>query len=146
MAYGLAADLVVVFHLAFLIFVGGGALLAWRWPWLVPLHAAGVLWAVGSVAVGFACPLTGLEKSFRALAGEEVYGGGFVDHYVEDGVYPEALTPLLQALAGVATVVGYAGLRRRGLRMTGSGRSRARTCDCRQMLPELDEWFHVEKR
>ncbi len=113
MAYRLAADLVVVIHLAFLVFVAAGAILAWRWPSLVPLHAASVLWSVAIITVGFACPLTGLEKSLRGLAGEEGYGGGFVDRYVEGVVYPESLTPLLRALAAAAILVGYVRLHRR---------------------------------
>ncbi len=116
MAYRLAADLVVVIHLAFLVFIAAGAILAWRWPWLVPLHAASVMWSVAIITVGFACPLTGLEKSLRGLAGEEGYGGGFVDRYVEGVVYPESLTPLLRALAAGAVVVGYVGLHRRRVR------------------------------
>jgi hypothetical protein len=119
MAYRLAADVVVVIHLAFLVFVGAGAIMAWRWPRLVRLHAASVLWAVAIVTVGFACPLTGLEKALRGLAGEEGYGGGFVDRYVEGVVYPESLTPLLRALVAAAIVVGYAGLHRRRVRTMG---------------------------
>ena len=65
------------------------------------------------VTVGFSCPLTPLEKTLRRLAGEEGYGGGFVDRYIEAVVYPESLTPLLRPLAAVAVVVGYAGLYRR---------------------------------
>lgn len=113
MAYRLTAELVVVVHLAFIVFVGAGALLTWRWPWLLRLHAASVVWALAIVTVGFPCPLTSLEKLFRGLAGEAGYGGGFVDHYVEGVVYPESLTPVLRAVAAVAVVIGYAGLHRR---------------------------------
>ena len=113
MLYGLMADLVVVVHLAFILFVAVGALLAWRWPWLLLLHAPSLAWAVASVTFGVACPLTPLEKSFRRLAGEEGYSGGFVDRYVEGVVYPESLTPLLRAMVAVAVVAGYAGLYRR---------------------------------
>lgn len=113
MLYRLLADLVVVVHLAFIVFVAVGALLAWRWPWLLWMHAPSLMWAVASVTVGLSCPLTPLEKSLRRLAGEEGYAGGFVDRYVEGVVYPESLTPLLRAMVAVAVVVGYAGLYRR---------------------------------
>ncbi len=113
MLYRFAADLVVVVHLAYILFVGAGALLAWRWPWLLRLHVPSVAWAVSSVTVGLPCPLTPLEKSLRGLAGEEGYRGGFIDHYLEGVVYPKSLSPLLVATAAVATVVGYAGLHRR---------------------------------
>ena len=108
----LMADLVVVAHLAFMLFVGAGSLLAWRRPWLAWLHAPSLIWAATSITIGLACPLTSLEKGLRRLAGEGVYAGGFVDHYVEGVVVSESLTPLLRALALVAIVVGYTRLYR----------------------------------
>lgn len=113
MVHGVLADVVVVVHLAFIVFVGVGGLLAWCRPWVLWLHVPSVLWGVAIVTVGFACPLTPLEKTLRQKAGEEGYGGGFVDRYIEGVVYPESLTPLLRTLAAVAVVVGYAGLYRR---------------------------------
>jgi hypothetical protein len=113
MLYRVLADLVVVVHLAFIVFVAVGALLAWRWPRLLGVHAASLVWAVAIITIGFTCPLTPLEKAFREMAGEEGYGGGFVDRYVEDVVYPESLTPLLRSLAAVAITVGYLGVYRR---------------------------------
>lgn len=122
MLYRLLADLVVVAHLAFIAFVAVGAVLAWRRPWLVLLHAPSVAWALATIAVGLPCPLTSLEKSLRGLAGDAGYAGGFVDHYVEGVVYPGSLTPVLRALAAVAVVTGYAGLLRRSAGATGGGR------------------------
>jgi hypothetical protein len=104
------ADLVVVVHLAFILFVGLGALLAWRWPRLVWLHVPAALYGIAIIAVGFDCPLTPLEKHFRRLAGDAGYEGGFVDRYLEGVVYPGDATPVLQALGAVAVVVGYGGL------------------------------------
>ena len=112
MLFRLMADLVVVTHLAFLLFVGAGSLLAWRRPWLAWLHAPSLIWAATSITIGLACPLTSLEKALRRLAGEEVYAGGFVDHYVEGILLSESLTPLLRAVALVAIVVGYTRLYR----------------------------------
>ena len=113
MLYRFTADLVVVVHLGFILFVAVGALLAWRRPWLVLLHVPSLVWAVASVTIGVPCPLTPLEKSLRRLAGEEGYAGGFVDRYVEGVVYPESLTPMLRAMVAAAVVLGYAGLYRR---------------------------------
>ena len=112
MVYDALADAVVVVHLAFILFVAVGALLAWRWPRLVWLHVPAVAWGVGIIAIGYECPLTPLEKWFRRRAGES-YEGGFVDHYVEGVVYPDDLTPLLRTIAAVVVVVGYVLLIRR---------------------------------
>lgn len=122
MLYRLMADLVVVLHLAFMVFVGAGSLLARCRPGLAWLHAPSLTWAVASITIGLPCPLTSLEKRLRRMAGEGAYEGGFVDHYVEGVVFSEALTPVLQVMALVVTVVGYTALYRRrriGSRIAG---------------------------
>lgn len=110
MVYRVLADVVVAVHVAFIVFVAAGALLAWRWTWVVRLHVPSVVWAVAALGIGVSCPLTSLEKLLRGWGGERSYGGGFVDRYLEGVVYPESSTPALWALAGVALVVGYAGV------------------------------------
>ena len=112
MIFRLMAYLVVVTHLAFMLFVAAGSLLTWRRPCLVWLHAPSLIWAATSITIGLACPRTSLEKALRRWAGEEAYAGGFVDHYVEGVVFSESLTPVLRAIALVAVVLGYAGLYR----------------------------------
>ena len=114
MLYRVLADAVVVVHLGFIMFVAAGALLAWRWPALVWLHLPALVWGVGTIAIGFPCPLTAIEKGLRRLAGAGGYEGGFVDRYVEGVVYPDEYTLLLRALAAVAIGAGYAARFRRG--------------------------------
>lgn len=118
MAFDVLADVVMVVHLAFIVFVAVGALLASRWRRLVWLHVPAVAWSAGTIAVGYECPLTPLEKTLRRRAGGEVYDGGFVDRYVEDVIYPEALTPALRALATAMIVAGYVRFLRRGSYVT----------------------------
>lgn len=110
--YRVLAGLVVVVHLGYIAFAAVGGLAVWRsarWLWL---HLPALGWAVVVSTAGFGCPLTALEKHFSRLAGGTVYGGGFVDHYLEGVVYPQRMTPWLQALAVVASLVGYARLLR----------------------------------
>jgi Protein of Unknown function (DUF2784) len=109
MAYRLLADGVVVVHFAFVVFVAVGGLLAWRWPRMLWAHLPAVVWGVGIVAIGYACPLTGLERHFRRLGGEHTSGRGFVDRFIEGVVYPERYTSLLRALVAVLVIVGWAG-------------------------------------
>ena len=113
MLYRVLADGVVVVHLAFIIFVAVGSLLAWRWPALAWAHLPALAWGAGSVAIGFPCPLTPLEKWLRGRAGGEGYAGGFVDHYVEDVIYPDEYTGVLRLLIAVIVLAGYGGLVRR---------------------------------
>ena len=121
MVFDVLAGVVMVVHLAFILFVAVGALLAWRWPRLVWLHVPAVAWGVGIIVIGYECPLTPLEKWLRRSAGDDGYEGGFVDRYVEGVIYPEEFTPLLRALAAVMIVAGYLRLfRSDGLRRQGS--------------------------
>jgi hypothetical protein len=110
MLYGLVADLVVIVHLGFIMFVATGGLLSWRWPRLFGLHLPAVVYAAAIVTIGFVCPLTPIEKHFRHLAGQQAYAGGFVNHYLADVVYPGGLTPLLRAVAAACIIIGYIGL------------------------------------
>ncbi len=113
MVYRVLADLVVLVHLAFILFVALGALLAWRWPRMAWAHLPALAWGVGTVTVGFPCPLTSLEKALDRRADGDVYDGGFIDQYVEDVVYPGEYSSILRSLAAAAVLIGYIGLRRR---------------------------------
>ena len=101
MWYRLLADLVVLGHLAFIIFaLLGGLLLLWR-PRLVPLHLAAASWIVLLELRGWACPLTGLENSLRQQAGIHGYPGGFVEHYLIPIIYPPGLSSDTQWVLGM---------------------------------------------
>ncbi len=124
MLYRSLADVVVIVHLAFILFIAVGGLLAWRWPRLLWLHLPAVVWGLGSITIGFTCPLTPLEKYLRRLAGGDAYAGGFVDRYIEGVVYPEELTPWLRGLAAAGVLAGYAGVA--ATRWAGRARGDAR--------------------
>lgn len=109
MPYRLLADAVVVTHLAFVVFVLLGGLLVLRHQWLRWVHLPALAWAIYIEVTGGICPLTPLENRWRALAGEQGYPGGFVEHYVIVLLYPDGLTPAIQhGLAIVVTVVNVA--------------------------------------
>jgi hypothetical protein len=115
------ADLVLVVHLLFVLFVVAGGLLALRWRWVpwVQLPAAG--WGTFIELTGRICPLTPLENALRRSAGGSGYPGGFIEQYLVPLIYPSALTPSIQlALAGVvvvANVLIYAVVLRRRRRI-----------------------------
>ena len=79
MGWRLLADLLVVLHLAFAAFVVCGGFLAWRWRWLIFVHAPALAWGFWVETSGQICPLTPLENHLRRLAGEAGYQGGFLD-------------------------------------------------------------------
>jgi hypothetical protein len=100
----LAADVLVLLHLAFILFVVFGGLLAPRWPRLIWLHLPAAAWGVLVEWTGWICPLTPLENKLRFAACEAGYAGGFVDRYLLPLIYPAGLTREAQLLlaAGVA--------------------------------------------
>jgi hypothetical protein len=110
LGYRLLADLVVLAHAAFLLFVVGGALLVARWPRLLPAHLVCVAWGSYVELAGKVCPLTPLENFFRRLAGEAGYGGGFIEHYLIPALYPSGLTARIQVGLGLGALVLNAGL------------------------------------
>ncbi|HET9003070.1 MAG TPA: DUF2784 domain-containing protein [Gemmatimonadaceae bacterium] len=99
------ADLVLLLHLCFILFVILGGLLALRWPRLASVHVPVALYGALIEFAGFICPLTPLENNFRRRGGEAGYEGGFIDHYVTATIYPQGLTRTAQLVLGVAVLV-----------------------------------------
>ena len=97
----LLATLVVVFHLAFVVFAAFGSLLALRWPRVAWIHVPAAAWAVYIELSGGICPLTPLENSLRARAGLDFYSGDFVAQYLFPVLYPDGLTRTAQIAIGV---------------------------------------------
>jgi hypothetical protein len=104
MLYRLLADLVVVLHVGFVLFVVLGGLFALRWPRAAWFHLPAAIWGAGIEFVQGICPLTPLENHLRKLGGEGGYPGGFVEHYVLPVLYPAGLTRGVQLAIGVFVV------------------------------------------
>lgn len=105
MLYRLLADLVVLLHVGFVLFVVLGGLCALRWRRAVWFHLPAALWGAGIEFVGGICPLTPLENHLRRLGGEAGYTGGFVEHYLLPVLYPDGLTREVQIALGLFVLV-----------------------------------------
>jgi Protein of Unknown function (DUF2784) len=99
------ADLIVVIHSLFVLFVIFGGLLLLRWPRLMYLHLPAVLWGAYIEFSGGVCPLTPLENLLRQRAGLAGYQGGFIEHYVLPVLYPAGLTRQAQLVLGAFVIV-----------------------------------------
>lgn len=96
----LAADAILVIHLLFVVFVIAGLVmifigkvLSWRWvrnPWFRLLHLIAIGVVVTQSWFGVVCPLTTLEMSLRSKAGDSVYVGTFVSHWMDSILYFQA--------------------------------------------------------
>jgi len=120
MWYSILADIVVVLHLCFVLFVLFGGLLILKWPKVLWLHLPAVAWGAVIEFTGWICPLTPLEHWLRARGGESSLTGDFVARYLLPILYPEALTNDIQVMLGVLVllvnlaVYGYLWQRYRG--------------------------------
>lgn len=105
MTFRLLADLVLVLHLAFTVFVVLGGVLVLRRPRLAWIHLPAAAWGAALEFFGWICPLTPLENHLRRLGGQAGYAGGFIEHYVTAVLYPDGLTRTVQITFGVMVVV-----------------------------------------
>ena len=96
----LAADAILVTHVLFVIFVVLGLILvfvgkalSWHWvrnPWFRMAHLLGIAVVVLQSWVGVICPLTIWEMDLRSKAGDVVYEGSFITHWLNELLYYDA--------------------------------------------------------
>jgi Protein of Unknown function (DUF2784) len=103
--YLLLADLVLIVHLTFVIFVLCGGLLVLQWRRIAWLHLPAVGWGAVVEFGGWICPLTPLENWLRAQGSETSYNSDFLAQYLLPVLYPGDLTRDLQLLLGTVVVV-----------------------------------------
>ena len=104
MWYRLGADLVLLLHLTFVLFVVAGGLLVVKRPRLAWLHLPVVAWGAVVEFTGWICPLTPLENILRTLAGASTYDAGFIQHYILPLLYPADLTRESQLILGMIVI------------------------------------------
>ncbi|MCO7517897.1 DUF2784 domain-containing protein [Pseudomonas guariconensis] len=101
MFYRLAADALVLLHLAFILLVLFGGLWVLRWRPALLIHLPALAWGLAVECLHLECPLTDWENHMRAAAGVAGYQGGFIEHYIWPLIYPPGLTPQVQVLLGL---------------------------------------------
>ena len=104
MLYRILADLVLLFHFLFILFViFGGFLLFWKRR-LIWIHLPSAVWGALIEFQGWICPLTPLENMFRHTGGQAGYEGGFIENYLVPVIYPSGLTREIQIILGIITI------------------------------------------
>lgn len=104
MSYRLMADIVVLLHFTFILFVLMGGILSIWWRKIVWIHIPAAGWGVLIEFAGWICPLTPLENRLRAKGGEAGYPGGFVEKYILPVIYPTELTREIQIILGILVI------------------------------------------
>jgi hypothetical protein len=104
MSNQLVADLVVLLHFSFILFVVFGGLFIFKWRWLAWFHLPAAAWGAFIELSGGICPLTPLENKLRAADGD-TYSGDFIDHYIMPVIYPTGLTHQIQITFGIIILI-----------------------------------------
>lgn len=113
--YQVLADIVLVVHLAIVLFVVGGLVLivagglrGWQWTASRPFrfaHVAAIGVVVAQAWLGQACPLTTLESWLRLQAGGKAYEASFIEHWVQAVLFysapPWVFTAIYTLFAGL---------------------------------------------
>ncbi|HEU5394813.1 MAG TPA: DUF2784 domain-containing protein, partial [Candidatus Methylomirabilis sp.] len=119
-----AADLVVLIHFLYIVFLVAGPILFLRWRRVRAAHLAAVCLAVLIQGFAFLCPLTALEIWLRGGWAERGGQPGFIGRYIEPVVYPglsQATITGLTLLLAAATIALYMWDPRKTPRARGSG-------------------------
>ena len=98
--YLISADLLLLLHVLFVAFVVFGLvlilvgkLLSWSWvhnPWFRLAHVLAIGVVVLQAWLGVICPLTTWEMALREKAGDAVYSGAFIAHWLDQILYYQA--------------------------------------------------------
>ena len=103
--YEIAADLILIIHFTFVLFVVFGALLIFVSIKIVFIHIPAVIWGSYIELTNSICPLTYLENWFLHKANLTTYSEGFIQNYLVPIVYPMNLTKDLQIYLGIVLIV-----------------------------------------
>ncbi len=98
--YRALANAVLILHVGIVLFIVFGLVLtlvggARRWAWVRNFwfrapHLAGIGYIALEAWLGIVCPLTTLEQWLRERAGQAVYGGDFIAHWLRKVMFYEA--------------------------------------------------------
>ncbi len=118
--YLLSADVLLFTHALFvvfvifgLLFVFAGKLFSWLWvrnPWFRLAHLIAIGVVVLQSWLGIICPLTTWEMALREKAGDAVYAGTFVSHWLETILYysaPEWVFVLCYTVFGLLVLASW---------------------------------------
>ena len=103
--YEIAANLILIVHLIFILFVVFGALLFFASTKIIFIHIPAIIWGSYIELTNSICPLTYLENWLLQKANLTTYSEGFIQNYLVPIVYPTSLTKDLQIYLGIALIV-----------------------------------------
>ena len=103
--YEIGANLILIIHFTFVLFVVFGALLFFASLKIIFIHIPALIWGSYIELTNSICPLTYLENWLLHKANLTTYSGGFIQNYLVPIVYPMSLTKGLQIYLGITLIV-----------------------------------------
>ena len=103
--YELFANLTLIAHLIFILFVIFGGLLFFIFSKVFYIHLPALFRGIYIELTNSVCPLTYLENWFLNKAGLATYSNGFINNYLYPLIYPEGLTNNIQLYLGITLIV-----------------------------------------
>ncbi len=103
---GMLADITVLLHFLWILFIVFGIILVWRWPKIAFFHLGGLSFSLIINIFGWYCPLTYLENYLYGFgAGHRGYKESFIQHYLLPIVYPDLPEKTMRFVEVVFVVV-----------------------------------------
>ena len=103
--YELLANLTLIAHLIFILFVIFGGLLFFIFSKVFYIHLPALLWGIYIELTNSVCPLTFLENWFLYKGELTTYSNDFINNYFFPIIYPEGLTNEIQIYLGLLLIV-----------------------------------------
>ena len=103
--YALFANLTLITHFIFILFVIFGGLLFFVFSKIIYFHLPALIWGVYIELTSSICPLTYLENWFLYRGGLTTYSGNFINKYLYTIIYPQDLSADIQIYLGITLIV-----------------------------------------
>ena len=103
--YALFANLTLITHFIFILFVIFGGLLFFVFSKIIYFHLPALIWGVYIELTSSICPLTYLENWFLYRGGLTTYSGNFINKYLYTIIYPQDLSADIQIYLGIILIV-----------------------------------------
>ena len=103
--YELFANLTLILHLIFILFVIFGGLLFFIFSKIIYIHIPALLWGIYIELTNSVCPLTFLENWFLHKGELTTYSNDFIKNYLFPIIYPGGLNNEIQIYIGLSLMV-----------------------------------------
>ena len=103
--YEFLANLTLVIHLIFILFVVFGGLFFFIFSKIIYIHLPALFWGIYIELTNSICPLTYLENWFLYQGGLTTYSDDFINNYLIPIIYPEDLNTNTQIYLGITLIV-----------------------------------------